>query len=91
MPTVRVTSRYSQTGDGQQASIACGNLATAKSVPPDKYAGKYKISMLNRVTMIRLTVREFEKRYGLEGVIDANIIDVSGKLLMGILDIKMLL
>ena len=33
------------------------NVATAKFVPPNKYAGKYKISMLNRVTMIILTVR----------------------------------
>ena len=47
--------------------------------------------MLNRVTMISLTVRELEKRYGLEGMIDANIIDVDSKVLVGIRDIKKVL
>ena len=58
------------------------------AVPPDKYSGKYKISMLNRATMTSLTVRELEKRYGLEGMVYSNIMDVDGKLLTGIQDIK---
>ena len=38
--------------------------------------------------MISLTVRELEKRYGLEGIVDTNTIDVDGKVLMIIRDIK---
>ena len=59
-------------------------VATAKAVPPDKYADKYKISMFNRVTITSLTVRELEKKYGLEGMINVTIIDVDGKVIMGI-------
>ena len=41
--------------------------------------------------MISLTVLELENRYGTEGVIDEKIIDVVGKVLMGIRDIKKVL
>ena len=34
------------------------DVANAKAVPTDKYMGKYKILMLNRVKMISLTVQE---------------------------------
>ena len=34
------------------------DVANAKAVPTDKYMGKYKILMLNRVKMISLTVHE---------------------------------
>ena len=47
--------------------------------------------MLNIVTVISLTVRELENQYGLEGMIDAKIIDVEGKVLLGIRDIKKVL
>ena len=60
------------------------NVATTKDVPTDKYTCKYKISMLNRVKMISLTVQELEKRYGLEYMIDANIIEFYGKTIIGI-------
>ena len=60
------------------------NVATTKDVPTDKYTGKYIISMLNRVKMISLTVQELEKRYGLEYMIDANIIEFYGKTIIGI-------
>ena len=60
------------------------NVATVKAVPPDKYAGKYKISMLNIVMKIRLNMRELEKQYVLEGMVDANKIDVYGNVIMGI-------
>ena len=67
------------------------NVATDKAVYTNKYVGRYKISILNRVTMISLAVRELEKRYGLEGMIDANIIYIDGKVLMGIQDINKVL
>ena len=41
--------------------------------------------------MISLTVRELKKWYGLEGMIDANIIDAEDNVLMDIIDIKKLL
>ena len=41
--------------------------------------------------MISLTVQELEKRYGLEGVVDAKIIDIDNKVLMGIQYIKKVL
>ena len=41
--------------------------------------------------MIRLSVRELEKRYGLEGIVYAKIIDVNGKVLMGIRNTKKVL
>ena len=47
--------------------------------------------MLNIVTVISLTVRELENQYGLEGMIDANIIDVYDKVIMGIRDINKVL
>ena len=47
--------------------------------------------MFNRMTIINLTVLELENKYGLDGMIDANIIDVNGKVLVGILDINKLL
>ena len=67
--------RLKQAGDRlEEAQIAAAkkamskrllarNVTTAKAVPPDKYSGKYKLSMLNRVTMISLTVQELEKQY----------------------------
>ena len=67
------------------------NVASAKAVPLDKYTGNWKISMLNRVKMISLTVQELEKWYGWEEIIDANIIDFNGKVIMGIIYIKKVL
>ena len=41
--------------------------------------------------MISLTVLELEKKYGLEGMVDSNIIDSGDKVLVCIIDIKKLL
>ena len=38
--------------------------------------------MLNIVNMTTLTVRDLEKKYGLEGILYANIIAINGKVLM---------
>ena len=67
------------------------NVATAKAALPDKYVSKYKISMLNIVAMISLTVQELENIYRLERMVDANIMDIYSKVLMCIRDIKKLI
>ena len=47
--------------------------------------------MLNIVMMISLNLRELEKKYGLEGMIDANILDVISKVIICVRDIKKVL
>ena len=71
-----------------QAYITCREFSYTA---PDKYKDKWKVSMLNIVTMIMLTVRELEKWYGMEGMVDAKIIDASSKVIMVIQDIKKVL